>query len=353
MGGALQSLGGAIYWPSPIVRNNSETSNALIDAEGESFAFIFFPPKTGAIRKFTIRTGSTTASAGDLEFRAETVGADGFPTGTLWNAGASATVNVTSGNTYYTATLGTDATVSNLDAPMALVIRIPAGSTLQTEITRESNFGHFPYAASNVGSGYTLVNAQGPFVVEYSDGTIVPIINALPGHPATQNINTGTTPDEVGNIFRFSVPCRIRGVWATIFAGTAADFDLVLYEGTTVRLTRTVSDQLANASGVRSLFPVIFPATFEAAPNTDYRIVVKPTTGTNVPLTRVIVPSAAAMGMMDGGTTIRRTERTDGGAFSEVDTERVMVGVLIDALELGGGGGGGGGTKFVTLGGQW
>jgi hypothetical protein len=161
--------------------------------------------------------------------------------------------------------------------------------------------------------------------------------------------NSGTNPDERGNEFTVDAPIQIDHLWALLgpSGGASADFDLVLYEGTTA--VRTVSFD-ANASPTATRCYVSGPiAPLTLAVGTTYRLVVKPTTANNVDLV-VFTYAEAAMRKAFCGTNAAYVTRNDGGAFAAATTTKAAaVGVIISGVDDASGGGGGGGAPFSRV----
>ena len=188
-------------------------------------------------------------------------------------------------------------------------------------------------------------NANGvPNIVLFSDdgaiGTLGPYWVATSA-TIQEAWNNGTNPDERGNELTVDAPIEIDCLWALLGAsgGSGADFDLVLYAGTTAE--RTVSFD-ANAIATTTRAYVSGPiAPYTLQPGTTYRLIVKPTTANNVDLV-VFTYAEAALRKAFCGTNAAYVTRNDGGAFAAVTTTKACaVGVIISGVDDAAGAGGG------------
>lgn len=191
-----------------------------------------------------------------------------------------------------------------------------------------------------------------PNVVLFSDdgaiGTLGPYYVAS-STTLQEAYNSGTNPDQRGNEFTVDAPLQIDHLWAIVGAsgGASANFDIVLYEGTTAQ--RTVSyDANAVVGATRSYVsgPI---APFTLTPGSTYRIVVQPTTANNVDLV-VFTYSEAALRKTFCGTNAAYVTRNDADAFAAVTTTKAAaVGMIISGVDdASGGGGGGAGSIFSS-----
>jgi hypothetical protein len=334
--------------------------SAVINAADEGVGFIFRAPKTGLIRKIGYKTATVTTGA-TLDIRVETVstaGSPASPSGTLWATNTSATQVVGNGddNTYFLTTLTADASVTKGDL-LAVVIKQPTASSGDMQITYfTDDLQSACYIMINTGVSpavsWALVTGQGPVCsIEYSDGTYAPVPGMFGGTITASNaISTSTTPDVIG--LRFQVPyiCRVSGAWAWIDAD--GDF--------TIKLVNSAYHQ-ANATGILATTPTIanqvrrntnpdlyylhFTTAVEIAANTNYRLVLEPTTSTSATLYTVQFQSAAQMGMYVGGSTWHYTTAKDptaDGSWTNYNSgtfERPYMAPLIDGIDVSSGGG--------------
>lgn len=335
-------------------------SGVTIDAANEKVAWIFNAPKSGDIRKVGFRTG-TVATGATVDVRIETVdAATGDPSGTLWAANTNVSHAIANGDDSVwltTAALTADATVVKGDL-LAVVIANPGASFGNIA------FGAFDDDSASSGpampyqdlftASWTKQTAGGGWLiaVEYSDGSYayVPGCWAL-SSVSTDTYNSGSTPDERGVKFRLPYPVRVTGFWAWL--DLDGDCDIVLYDsdGTTALLTKSLDSSQRVGTAGRLLY-YNFASTANLSANTYYRLVIKPTTVTNVSSYRLTAPSSAAMDTYHGGQDFHNTTRTDAGAWTDTTTDRPMLGIVADAFDDAVSAGGGGvGPRIMQVGG--
>ncbi len=128
-----------------------------------------------------------------------------------------------------------------------------------------------------------------------------------------------------------------NGCWIDINVASGGDFDIVLYEGTTVRETISIDANAIAAAGVirRSYFP--FSAEWKLTEGVLWRLAVKPTTTNNVTINSATLNDAGHR-VIYGGTDFASNSRTDGGSFGTASTVEIpMMGFVLSAYEGGSG----------------
>lgn len=188
-------------------------------------------------------------------------------------------------------------------------------------------------------------------VLKFSDGTYGTLEGAIPCSAfSSLAFNTSTVAqDEAGLEFTVPGPLSVDGAWATINHITGADFDLVLYSGTTALKTISNDGNAIHGTGSPRFDPVPFvPESLTAA--VTYRFVVKPTTTTSVSLYYIDLNLAAHRQALPGwwGESGAWVTRVDAGAWAAATTTRVpLMGLRVSHIDDGAGGGGGGGLLKV------
>lgn len=351
---ALQTIpGGGIWIPQPWHPFADSFGATTLDAAADRCAMIFRVPKTGTLDKFEFRTGTVTA-ADDLRASFQDVNASGDPDDVEDQFRSIPAASVTS-NTWIVPGLmtsdGTDAgvkrSVTRGDV-LAAVIRIETfvDGNLQINVhnATDSNWGGFPYIDSNTTGAYSKLSLNQPLLaLKYDDGTYA----FIGGHsypflaPSTTiSLNTGTNPDEVGNIFRLPFPCKIGGAWFALTQAAAADFDIIIYDsdGITALTTQSTDGDLGPTTAKLRFH--CFDAEVQLSANTDYRMAIKPTTATSITARYSDINAAAIMDAIEGGQNWQYTSRVDAGAWSQITTRRLHMGLLVTAVDDGVGGGG-------------
>lgn len=353
---ALQNALGLIMWPRPPQSISGTigltTTTYVLDANGEKGALVFRAPKAGNIVGFDFRTGTVTT--GDtIDLRLETINSSGDPSGTLAgvNGNASHVLDNGDDDAWITGTAFTAAVAVTLGQPLAMVIVNGAAGNFQIAHLADSGQQNYPYG-DHFTSVWTKIAAFPILAPRYDDGSYGHIHFAWPASAVGgTNVNTGTTPDELGNLIEVPFKCRVVGAWVWPVGTTAADFEAVLYDtdgSTELAKTSYNADDQAAAGGAAGPTFLRFEETATLTAGGVYRLVVKPSSATNVQVQYMDVASVAVMGALPGGADIHSTQRTDAGAWSQTTTRRQMCGVLIDQLDDGAAGSG---TLFPVIGG--
>lgn len=256
---------------------------------------------------------------------------------TILNADASF-----ASNTYYTATLTSNRTVSPGDKLCvvweyasyggadtfninAIVTNSPLLMT--NGVTRLNTGSYVDRAAlTNVHFGFT----DGTYGT--LDGNLT--YSAL----GTFTYNSASTPDEYAGSFTVDQNITIDAVFASVRpAGSTSDFDIVLYNGTTSIGSCSVDAHnipVADYPALCTLSSRIILTT-----GNTYRIAVKPTTANNVSVRYRDVSVAALRAITAYGTNWSSTSRTDAGSWAADTTTRLMnVGYRIVSTAVAGGG---------------
>ena len=349
---AQQSLLGFTYFPTLWHGINggilNQTSTYTLDATGEKAATVFQIPADGNITKLGFRTATVTT--GDtLKVGLYTLDASGDPTTTAYKgmvAGTQVVADVDD-NTYFNVTLGTQATSVVKGDKVALVIEYNsyvAGSMVITGVSTTGNiWAGFPY-----GDLYTTLWAKQNTLlfatIEYTGGVYYPTLGILPASEGAgsiaYNLNTATF-DEYGIRINIPVPARAVGIWVALALAVGADFEAILYEGTTALKTVTYDGDMAVTAGGRLLF-LFFPTTQDLTANTEYYIAIRPTTTNNVTFYSFTASSVAAAAQFHGGAGAYRVKRLNQGAWNVSETTIIgQMGIILDAFSDGVGGGGG------------
>jgi hypothetical protein len=343
----LQTVSPPIIWP--LVRSVTgeaapqfdSAAASLLDAVGEKIAFVFQAPKSGTISKLHLRTATVT-TGDDVDVRLETVGADGFPSGTLAtaNSNASQTIQDTDDNTWFACTL-TAAHTSTVGDWLAVVIEAPTGYTgnlflavarryEKTDYVGGLFFGSCDYHSSAWAKYLSPMAVR----VEYSDGSFPFIPHASgPTTLSEYTFNSGSTPDEIG--LYFTLPFRASCCGALVAVEADADFDVKLYGPST--LTRSIDKDYSYYSGsVHDHVVVLFTSTVILEADTAYRLTVLPG-ASNVSLAYAGFAAVAHREQM-GFADLYKTSRTDAGSWTEDNTEAPWLALLVDQLDDGAGG---------------
>jgi len=341
----IQSAIGFIMFSGSTQTSPATIGWLTIDAAGEKVGFLLQAPKTGNIRKVgwmtqTVTTGDT------VDVRIETI-ASSVPSGTLWatNTNGSQVVANTDDNVMFLTTLTADASVTQGDFIAVVIANGAGGGNLN--IRTSGNWTDFAagWPKSMLYTTSWSTSNSGPPAVyfEYSDGSVVGTGMSTPVVTVSGNntINSSSTPDEVGNLFSIPFPAKVVGVRVTVDPDDEA-FDVVLYDSDGTTILSSLSADGDVVQGLTTTNAVVaylyFTASSNISANTNYRIVYKPTTTTNHTWFN-FTSTAAALDAYPMGNECYQTSRTDGGAWSDDTTKRVMIYPLFSGFDDGVGGG--------------
>lgn len=333
---ALQIIPGGLWIPHPFIRTGAISfGNMLIDASGEKAAGIFRAPKTGTVSKIGFLTGIVTTGA-TVDVRLETVDlANGDPSGTLFGTDSNGSQVIANGddNTWFTTTLTTGPSVTKGDL-LAVVIANAGSGDMNIRNCTFDNPRNFPYTDLFTLS-WSKDDDAPVFSLEYSDGSYAYSLGVWP-ISATNSpfFNLSSTPDERGLIFQLPFPFRVTGMWINSDLDGAVDIVLYDDDGTTVLESVSLDPDVRQIPDKRTTL-VWFDGTQTLSANTNYRLVLKPTTTTNVALVDFEVDSVVVMESLEGGSNFHFTERTDAGSWTDTVTKRPAIGLICDAFDDG------------------
>ena len=353
----LQDLEGTILYPQPIAANNilfTDGSKLDLDAADDRGACVFQVPKDGNIDAIGFRTEIvTTAPGADMDVRLETVDpATGEPTGTLADTNTNGAQTVTDVNNTWYLTALTASYAATMGEYLAVVIVNPSnpdhGDVQITTMPLDQN-ARIPYVIHETGGTWTKHFHCPMFAIRYDDASYPHIHRVWPYENDAQDIyGSDDAPTYRGNRFQLPFPAKVTGVWYQI--DTDGAFEIILYDsdGSTPLGTFAVSNLIRNLT-TAALNYFTFSSTITLAKDVDYRIIARPTTTTDIRMDRMIMNAAAQVGAISGGTKWIKTTATTPGSWTDVDTERFMIGLQISALPDDAGGGGG--SRNVIIGG--
>lgn len=338
------------WWNSlPLTLTPSFTSTAIA-AAGDKLAWIgrvWWPDGASHdVQRVGFNFGSVTKAAGSamtisLQDVDLTTGPVIRPDGTqdqtvaIANADAGFTSNVW----YRSGTLSANRTCAPGDL-VATVLEYSSYVSADTVSLRNmaltatgvlSNQGVF---VSQIGGTWATASVTPNVILEASDGTFGTLAGtAIPGLTLnTHAFKSDSAADEYAMAFRVLYPCKIEGAWVILAcAANTANFDIVLYQGTTALATVSV-DANAGAFSVGTHRPieVVFSSPVTLSAGTQYYLAVKPTQATsNVTVNSVDVSAAGHLVCWPGGTDWNYSARVDGGAWDAVTTTRRLLAGLV------------------------
>lgn len=357
---AIASIGGRARIPefgSHVATIPAFTTTAhVIDAASEAVGMVLTAKKTGNISNIIWGTRTVTTGA-TIDVRVETVSlSTGFPTGTLFttNSNGSQVVANTDDNTTFSTALTAAAAVTKGDH-IGVVIQNPAASFGNMQIAGQgANNGVDVYADSYpcflTGGSWAMVT-QPPLILglQYDDGSFEYYEGLYPISSFTSvAFSSSSNPNHRGLRFQVGTPVRVIGFWAAIDLDSSADVLLVDndWDGTDGDALGKifVDTDLRVSAGVRP-FRQEFPTPITLSANTTYRLIVRPTTTTNLSIYYMSVGAAARWDQTEAGqqwyytTANNPNDATD---WTDTTTDRPLMGIVIDGVDDGAGGAGGG-----------
>jgi hypothetical protein len=332
---------------------NSETS-ILLDATAEKCAFIVRAPFTGTLHKVRFRTATvTTGDTLKVSFQDVDL-ATGDPDGTPDQYRTIVIADANDNASLVTGILSSDGTDNGTKRAvtrgdlLAVVIEFDsfvAGNlniaTRNTVNPPGSSGGHYTdhFTAAWAKNASSLPR----LALEYSDGSYWPIPYACPavGGIAAETYNSGSTPDERGLIFQVPFSCKASGIWG--FFDVDGDVDVVLYNSDGTSVMESVSlDATARIAGTAAVTHAQWDSDVTLTKDTNYRLVLKPTSVTNASLFVGEYTTAAVLDSLSGGSECHYTSRTDAGSWTEDDSMRPLMGLILSYLDDGASTGGSG-----------
>ncbi len=312
------------------------TAIAAVSGASDSIWCVLQAPETGTITSIDLQTGTVTTGATSVDIRLESLDASGNPSGNLLatNTNKTFTLNATDDNQILSQTLTAGASVTK-GQMFAVVMQNPASSPGNWALRGivGGNAKVIPYGGRTV-AGVATKNGTPPSVGLNYNGTYYKQFgNAImdgTGLIGTA-INNTTTERETGNQFIAPFAARVSGCYVNLTNASNVAFDMILYEGSTAVLTRSMSGVERRAAG---LHYISFNGKYTIKPGVLYRIVMKPTTATNISYQLIQVGSAAQLATLTGADGMKWSSKNNSAAWSSADTWLVCIGVLFDAIGL-------------------
>lgn len=354
----------------PVIMHPSSFGNIgtaqTLDAAEEFVVFVTRFKKSGTVKRIGFRTGAVSGTYTikvSLESVAELVGqpcATTNATKTLYTANAeSADITNLNANTvnYISINGSTGVSVTGGDL-VSITIRLTAtsggsvvvrspGLTLGGELA--TGYDGTSYCSTYLGSSWATISYTTMVLIVYSDGIYNSYPSQIPCNSNSLTYNSESASPYTGIKFRYPFKCRLSGIRAN--CDLDGDAQIIIYDSDeyTVMAGFPISlNNLQRATTSARWISVVFTTPVECEANTDYRIVVLPTTSTNIILTNwAPVDDSEFYGYtaFPEGDDIILTRR--GSAPSSGDhvwtdsTDKPHIQVFIDGIEASAGAAGG------------
>lgn len=313
--------------------------SGLIDATGEKFAWIGRvwnkDRATKSIRKVHFCFGTVVKAGGSgLTLSLQNVDLangpvyrpDGTPDQTVAIANGDAAF---ASNTWYTTgNLSADRSVT-FGELIAVVIEYDGSGRLGADAVNIRGIPPAGAASRNLASGsalftasWAVVNATPNVILEFTDGTFGTLDGAYPlSATASVAFNSGSAADEIALQFTPTFNGKIDGASVAMSAAAGADFDVVLYEGTTARATASFDAEVVEGSNSPRL--LIAPLSeVSIAAGVTYYLSLKPTTANNVTIYYFDVAAAGHFQAHEADSTWIYNTRVDAGAWGTATATR-------------------------------
>ena len=327
---ALQTLRTSLLTEMPLTAAASNITPAITTTSLRQ-AFIFKAPAAGNIKKIHAKWGTVTGSS-TATFALQDVTSAGVPDGTDDQTATSA---APVSGAFFTADFSSNRTVAAQELVAFVVGASAVGTTFQLAANSTFIEHNVCWSATYNGSAWANAGNSPAIAVEYSDGTIYPIVGIHPGVRNTVNVSTSTSPNEVGLRFRVPFATRIIGTTWSITVSTTATFDIVLYDDSMNQLA-TGTRGVIRTNGL-NYCSIYFATPYAITADTWYRLSIKPTSTNNVQVPFVDVSTNAHLAAYPGGANFYYFSRAS-GVNTDLDTRRPMVSLLVDQYDAGGGG---------------
>lgn len=326
-------------WPSIYnAPSGLQSAVLVIHAVNEEAAGIFIAPRAGNISKLHFCTGTVTTGA-TVTVALKTLDGSGDPAGVV--ASKTLVIDNTDDNKHLSVTLNPVAAVT-AGVAYALTVAQPAAAagdmTVQAFAVLYAGgsplMQNFPYSDLKT-AGWVKQNRQIAGAVEYDTGNIYNIGAGLFVSSANAAVNNTTTPDEIGNVFTLPFPARVGGVWFNSAAMAAgADFTAKLYDGAN-NLLASVSLDGDDRMGSTGPWFMRFGLEVDLTAGSTYRVTILPATANSVTLYRFTVADNVDLAIVDGGSGMYETSRKSGGAWTNTNTRRIHLGLLLSGFDNG------------------
>jgi hypothetical protein len=348
-------------------------NESTIDATGEKVAFtgrVKFPARTGNkdIQRVHIRFGTVTKAGGSgLTISLQnplntTQPGTGDETQDQTVAVANGDATFASNTWHRSGTLSADRTVA-YNEELSVVVEFDGSGRLGADsvqitglLSTASTAGHkpnYPSWAHKTGGSWATASRLPCVLLEFDDGTYGTLDSAFPVSAVNSHAfkqDTGTA-DEYALRFQLPFPFKVDGGWALVEAVASADFDTIMYDGTTPMTNGSLSVEagnLASAGTTSAFLPFTFPGEVQCAANTTYRLAFKPTqTAANITLRSFDLPDNGYFAAHAFGVEGYLSTRLNEGAWSDTTTRRLFAGIRISSLDDGAGAGGGGSAYII------
>lgn len=352
------ALGLMFGLPSPQIGDVS-FNNFSLNAATDQLEVILDAEDAISITRLFVRLGAITGTSPTYIVSLQGVGADGNPDGTILGGGTPASATFNPSGLGWSAGTGHWVTLDNAytctrGQQLAIVVAYSSGtidgsntaSFTATGSSIQPVAGH-PFSIANDGGSRTRSTSGA--IYGYGSATKA-YGRPLSGIGIPISFGIASSPDEWA--LAFTIPAawgatfKVKGMkfWVYDLGGSDRTYRIQLYNGTTVLQTKTY-DNNHNALNQQCLRDNVVHFTesslSELTCGNEYRVGIRPDSGTSLFAYAYDVATAADWDAMPGGQNCKYSSRTDDGAWTDTATRRPMIAVILDDLTEPAGGGGG------------
>lgn len=334
----IRDLHGFISVPTPFgyPRTAASASTQTLDAEGEKAGIVIRAPKTGSISRFGFLV-TEISGAPIIDARLETVGTDGNPTGDLLGSDSHAS-QILSTSGWKEGNLNSVVSVTKGDLLAYILSYSGTGSvTIRSTYIPSIASLAFPYVIGFTTSWTKSSAACSCFYLGYAGSTSAPMGLCPASSVSNRTFHVNSEPDELGNKFQLPFPARLGGIWYVAQHSSSTTNDSVLLydsDGTTVLYDATYDNDLESGAILHVRY-LLFNRSIQLKKDTAYRIAFRPNTTAVFTLVELTVNNVTNMDAFDLSTNMTSTSRTDGGAWTDTNTFRCCLGLLLDGFDDG------------------
>lgn len=237
---------------------------------------VFEIKKSGTVTDVILLTSTGGISGSPtVGVRLETVGTDGYPTGTLYHANGTGTSGTITTNNAHTVTLAGGVPVTQGDV-ISVPLRVASGTSFGILTMNASPFNiATDYGGYKPAATWSKVSQPYGVFLKYSDGTFEGH-DAAPIYYSISNTSFSNAENiEHGNKYVFPFDVQIGGAWMHWQNVGSGSFTVYVYEGTTLIHSESfVYEQNANIAVVPRYCRFNQHITFNK--DTDYRVMFRP-----------------------------------------------------------------------------
>jgi len=323
------------YWMRTTFGSTAQT----VDATGEKTAITgpvhWTDHGTHDIQSVSFRTGTIVATSNStivlsLQDVSLTSGPPNQPDEVQDQTVSFSIGTISTSSTWYTKNLGSNRTVAEGEN-VAVVWEFDGSGRLGSDsLAINSSNTHFH--SGNLGIANKLAGSWQAgtgfpnIIFTASDGTLGTIAGSFPfSSSSTSAYNSGSAADEFAIGIQYPFKVKLSGVWLSVALAPSADFEVVLYDGTTALATVAVDYNSYRGASTNFGCAYMFSSLQELQADTLYRIAVKPTTTNSVTLSFFIVDAVEHLDFHQGQNFHLWTRVNAGAWGGEVTTRAYPI----------------------------